>query len=81
MGFVDDQVGQDEVIDEFLWVAEAKLLDAFAISLEKLVSRQQLCRNVPLIYKVDACCGHLCYPPSPLNNFALSASFSGNPII
>ncbi|MEN8142883.1 MAG: Rrf2 family transcriptional regulator [Thermodesulfobacteriota bacterium] len=44
--FVADQDEQDEVIDGFFQAAEEKLLDAFAVSLEELVSRQKLCRNV-----------------------------------
>lgn len=49
--FVDDRGAQDEVIDEFFRVAEEKLLDAFAISLEELVARQRLRRNV-LIFDI-----------------------------
>ena len=44
--FVADQEEQDEVINRFFLTAEEKLLEAFAVSLEELVARQQLRRNV-----------------------------------
>lgn len=44
--FVADQEQQDEVVDQFFLAAEEQLLQAFAVSLEELVARQKLCRNV-----------------------------------
>ncbi len=44
--FVADQDEQDEVIDGLFKAAEERLLESFGVSLEELVSRQKLCRNV-----------------------------------
>ena len=44
--FVADQEEQDEVINRFFLTAEEKLLEAFAVSLEELLTRQQSRRNV-----------------------------------
>ena len=44
--FVSDQEEQDEVINQFFLTAEEKLLEAFAVSLEELLARQQSRRNV-----------------------------------
>ena len=44
--FVSDQDGQDEVIDGLFQEAEEKLLEAFAVSLEELVARRRMSRNV-----------------------------------
>jgi Rrf2 family cysteine metabolism transcriptional repressor len=44
--FVSDQDGRDEVIDGLFQEAEEKLLEAFAVSLEELVVRRQMNRNV-----------------------------------
>ncbi|MEN8135495.1 MAG: Rrf2 family transcriptional regulator [Thermodesulfobacteriota bacterium] len=49
--FVADQQEQDEVIDGFFLAAEEKLLAAFSVSLEELVARQHLRRNV-LIFDI-----------------------------
>lgn len=44
--FVSEQDERDEVIDGLFLEAEAKLLEAFAVSLEELVSRRQVSRNI-----------------------------------
>ncbi len=44
--FAGDQEEQGEVIGGFFLAAEEKLLEAFAVSLEELVARQRLRRNV-----------------------------------
>ena len=44
--FVSDQDDRDDVIDGLFQAAEEKLLDAFAVSLEELVVRSQMNRNV-----------------------------------
>lgn len=49
--FVGDREEQDEVIDGFFLAAEEKLLESFAVSLEELVARQHLHRNI-LIFDI-----------------------------
>ena len=44
--FVSDQDDRDEVIDGLFHAAEEKLLAAFAVSLEELVARQKMARNI-----------------------------------
>ena len=44
--FVSEQDERDDVIDGLFQSAEEKLLDAFAVSLEELVVRKQMNRNV-----------------------------------
>jgi Rrf2 family protein len=44
--FVVDRDEQDEVIDGLFQAAEERLLESFGVSLEELVARQKLCRNV-----------------------------------
>jgi len=44
--FVSDKQEQDEIIDGLFRAAEDKLLEAFSVSLEELVKRQKMSRNV-----------------------------------